>query len=239
MMLPFFSMSNLWNIHTVVFDLDDTLYAERDYVLSGFAAVDEWLRSEQKLTGFLQLSHQRFKQGHRGRIFDEVLLELRGENPTQDLVKDLIAVYRQHRPTLELFPDAEEVLEWSGNLFNLGLITDGYREVQENKIAALALGNRIPFRVVTDSLGREFWKPHQEPYRRVMQHFGGDASGFVYIGDNPRKDFIGARQLGWRTIRIRRDLGEHQDFEPTVTQQADRDIIDLNELKGMLSSCRV
>ncbi len=228
-------MTERWPIHTVVFDLDDTLYLERDYVFSGFAAVDLWLKEEKGIIGFLPRANQRFEQGDRGRIFNEVLAELQGEEPSQDWVKQLITVYRQHRPTLSLLSDAEDALAWSEELFNLGLITDGYREVQEHKVAALKLEKRIPCRMVTDALGREYWKPHVAPYQYVMQHFGGNAVGFVYIGDNPRKDFIGARQLGWRTIRIRRKLGEHADFEPTSEQQAERDIVDLNELKMMLS----
>ena len=44
-------MSECWRVHTIVFDLDDTLYLERDFVLSGFAAVDLGLRNEQGIAG--------------------------------------------------------------------------------------------------------------------------------------------------------------------------------------------
>ena len=47
------SNADRWPVHTVVFDLDDTLFAERDYVLSGFRAVDEWIRRERRVEASL------------------------------------------------------------------------------------------------------------------------------------------------------------------------------------------
>lgn len=228
-------MSERWLVHTVVFDLDDTLYAESDYVLSGFRAVDEWLQKDQNVDGFFSRAKHRFLSGHRGRIFNEVLAELKISDPENVLVKQLIAVYRQHSPTLNLYSDAIDTLIWCEGKFNIGLITDGYGEVQRRKISALALNQSIPCRIVTDEIGRAFWKPHLEPYRRVMKYFDGADSGFVYIGDNPRKDFIGARQLGWRTIRILRESGEHATYEPDSSESAEVEINSLLQLKNLLS----
>jgi putative hydrolase of the HAD superfamily len=222
-------MAEPWLIHTVVFDLDDTLYPERDYVLSGFKAVDEWLVADHAITGFYDHAVTLFTAGRRGKIFDEALLAL-GCTPSAALVQQLVAAYRSHRPDLSLFPDADAALEWAGKRFNLGLITDGYREVQVRKIEALGLETRIPCRIVTDALGREFWKPHPEAYRRVMAHYGGEASGYVYVADNPRKDFIAAKALGWKTMRFRRTGREHADYEPNAAEAADVDIASLVEI---------
>ena len=106
---------------------------------------------------------------------------------------------------------------------------------QRRKIRALGLEQFISCRVITDELGREFWKPSLEPYRRVMAQFPGPAEGYVYIGDNPRKDFIGARQLGWRTVRVRRAEGEHADYQPIATEAAEAEIVNLLSLRQLLS----
>ena len=56
----------------VVFDLDDTLYAERDYVLSGMGAVAAWVEAELGSgadEAFAELVAL-FDQGVRGRVFD-------------------------------------------------------------------------------------------------------------------------------------------------------------------------
>jgi putative hydrolase of the HAD superfamily len=66
-------MTDRWTAHTLVFDLDDTLYPERDGVLSGFGAVDEWLQKTKNVTVVSGLARQTFEEGRRGRIFDEVL----------------------------------------------------------------------------------------------------------------------------------------------------------------------
>jgi putative hydrolase of the HAD superfamily len=226
-------MSERWPIHTIVFDLDDTLYLERDFVLSGFAAVDRWLQRERGVRGFAGRAGRRFAEGERGRIFDAVLGEL-GLDAASAEVDRLVAVYREHEPEIALLPDAAEALAWAGTSFQLALITDGYAAVQRRKIRALALEACIPCRVVTDDWGREFWKPSPAPYRRVMEHFPGLPEGYVYVGDNPRKDFLAPRALGWRTVRVRRPGGEHAGYSATAEENAEREIASLRELETFL-----
>ena len=60
----------------VVFDIDDTLYLERDYVRSGFRAVGEHVARSTGVDGFSDLAFALFEQGLRGHIFDETLLRL-------------------------------------------------------------------------------------------------------------------------------------------------------------------
>lgn len=229
-------MTEQWPIHTLVFDLDDTLYLERDYVRSGFLAVDHELSESKGISGFGGLAWAKFMAGERGSIFDDVMAEM-GLPASKEEIRDLVEVYRAHTPKITLLPDAITTLDWAAREFNLSLITDGYQVAQEKKIKALGLESRIACSIVTDALGRQFWKPHPESYRRVMAFFSGGPSGFLYVGDNPRKDFMGARQLGWRTMRIRRELGEHRDVEAVLEHQAEREITDLNELHNILVSC--
>jgi len=59
-------------VDVVVFDLDDTLYLERDYVRSGFRAVDAWLAS-RGILGFFGEAWANFENGLRGKAFDRAL----------------------------------------------------------------------------------------------------------------------------------------------------------------------
>ena len=67
----------------IVFDLDDTLYAERDYVFSGFRAVAVWgerclgFPSDQIYAELVE----RFEHGSRRNTFDDWLAS-RGLPPT-------------------------------------------------------------------------------------------------------------------------------------------------------------
>jgi putative hydrolase of the HAD superfamily len=155
--------------------------------------------------------------------------------PTPGLISDLLSVYRTHEPQISLLADARDVLGWAAPRFRLGLITDGYGEVQKRKISALGLDQMISCRIVTDEIGRAFWKPHPEPYRRVMRAFPGLAEGYLYVGDNPRKDFNGARSLGWRTIRIRRQSGEHAAYDGGPAENADVEIESLLSIKTLVA----
>src|SRR5687767_769940 len=90
----------------LVFDLDDTLYPECDYVRSGFAAVDRWLREHRGVTGFSEIANAHFRGGRRGNIFDLSLEEL-GLPRDPALVSRLVTVYREHKPSIRLHEDAE------------------------------------------------------------------------------------------------------------------------------------
>jgi putative hydrolase of the HAD superfamily len=50
----------------------------------------------------------------------------------------------------------------------------------------------------------------------------------VYVADNPAKDFVAPRALGWATVRVRRAGSLHQRVEsgPDV----DREVTDLGDL---------
>ncbi len=223
-------MSEPWPVHTVVFDLDDTLYPELDFVLSGFAAVDACLREGRGVEGFAEKARELFAAGRRGKIMDEVL-PLLGLARDQGLVAELVETYRNHSPNLQLFPDATEILDWLTPRFRLGLITDGCARAQMGKIRALRLDGCIPYRIITDELGRAFGKPSTEPYRRLAALCPGGAEGFVYVADNPHKDFLGAKQSGWRTIRIRRQGGEHAEYVATAAESAEVEVSLLSELR--------
>lgn len=226
-------MPEQWLVHTLVFDLDDTLFMERDYVFSGFAAAGRWLDTHHAVTDSAAVFRQLFSAGQRERIFDTALALLRVDaGPAA--VSQLLAIYRQHEPKLQLLEDAVEFLDWASTRFHLALITDGYALVQTRKIRALGLEARIACRILTDELGREFWKPSLEPYRRIMACYPGPADGYVYIADNPHKDFQGARQLGWRTVRVRRAGGQHAKYEPATGEAAEVEFDSLIDLRGIL-----
>lgn len=226
-------MSTPWPVHTLVFDLDDTLFAERDYVLGGFRAADKWLEAEHGLRGLFEEAVTLFDQGLRGTIFDRALPRI-GGTANGAVIAGLVHAYRSYCPALVLCPDAAEILSWAEGRFRLALVTDGYADVQQRKIESLGLEKRIGCRVLTDVLGRRFWKPSAEGFNRVMAELPGCRDGFVYVADNPRKDFIAPRELGWRTARIRRSGGEHAHHGATTAESAECELSALTELRGLL-----
>lgn len=193
----------------VVFDLDDTLYPEASYNLSGFRAVGVHVAERYGFADFGTRCSERFKQGARGRIFDEVMKEIGLDVPVADLVR----VYRDHVPDLALYEDAQETLQFLGRRMPMGLLTDGFASVQRRKVAALGLEEAFGALVFSDDEGPSAWKPSPRPYLRMMEALGSRADGFLYVGDNPRKDFVSARKLGWLTLRVERPGSMHPWFE--------------------------
>ncbi len=221
-------------VKAVVFDLDDTLYPEREFVRSGFLAVGRWLEDRLGVKGFFAVSMALFQSGIRGNVFDRALGEL-GCQPTPDLIQQLVEVYRTHKPDIRLYEDAKDVLPTvKFHELRAAIITDGYLETQKRKVASLGISHLFDCIVYTDAFGRENWKPSPVPYRSVMDALALRGTDCVYVGDNPKKDFVTARDLGWLTIRVDRGEGEHTGAEAPPSHRADQTIPSLLELPGAL-----
>lgn len=204
----------------VIFDLDDTLYPERAYVLSGFRAVSVWTSVELGMEAdevFIELIgiHD---QGERNLIFNR-WLECHGK-PIETLLPRMIGIYRNHRPVIKPYEDVPELLQSMRRSFLLGLLTDGFGSVQRLKLEATELGGFFDEILFTDDLGRESWKPSLRPFEIIVARLGVAPSEAVYIGDNPQKDFFGPRSIGMKTVRIRREGGYHTDEEPPSPEYA-------------------
>jgi hypothetical protein len=126
----------------IVFDLDDTLYLERDFAFSGYAALDPYVHEITGRGGFGATCRAAFMAGRRQRIFDEALSAL-GVPPTPAVVADLVDRYREHDPDIELCADARRCLDRLSGRLPLGLITDGPEVTQRAKIAALGIDDAV------------------------------------------------------------------------------------------------
>lgn len=195
----------------IIFDLDDTLYPEVDYVYSGFAAVGAWTSQRFGEAGFCDAAVKIFERGERKRVFNLALEEC-GIAESEELIREMVAVYRSHLPHIQLFPEAAEVLE-RFRACPLGLITDGYLEVQKKKVTALKVAGFFQSIVYSDFWGRECWKPSRVPYEQSMKDLEGAPQDFVYIADNAGKDFVTAKRLGWFTVQVVRGNGIYKGLE--------------------------
>ena len=195
-----------------VFDIDDTLYLERDYALSGFHAVGEWLHATRRITGFADCCWNLFEQGVRGRIFNQAC-EVLGVDTDLGLLTQLIDVYRRHSPVISLAPDAREFLDGLPGGKPVAILTGGPPTAQRRKVAALELTDWTTKIVYAGSWGTEYDKPHSRGWVTVQHSLGMPPESLVYIADNPRKDFEAPLALGWSVIRVRRPGSEHFGVE--------------------------
>lgn len=220
-------------LKAVIFDLDDTLYEEAAYVAQALEHASEYLAGRLGAPSQKAALHRRMlellERDGRGRIFDVIC----GETGAAVSVEELVRVYRSTKPVLKLYPDAEEILRrLSERGIRTGLITDGCSRVQHEKVAALGLDRRLDCVVVTDDYGMA--KPQTAVYEKCLFALGCAAPEAAYVGDNPRKDFIGAKALGMETFRIVRRSGMHMRDEVEPEREAAHRIAALTGLEGWL-----
>lgn len=204
----------------IIFDLDDTLYPEIDFVRSGHSAVAEWVAVEFRMDPANVIAE--FADIHTelqgARVFD-TWLERNGLDG--DSVEKMVNIYRNHLPNISLFPDVRALVSRlkSGG-YGVGIVTDGWLHTQRNKVTALGLKEIIPTIVYSDLWGIEYWKPHERPWVSALSGLNVAAVNACYVGDNPRKDFIGARALGMLAIRFRHPRGIYRSLKPETEAHA-------------------
>ncbi|KQX27792.1 MULTISPECIES: HAD family hydrolase [unclassified Ensifer] len=218
----------------LVFDLDDTLYLERDFALSGFKAADAWLANHIGAEGFAGFCEAAAASGQSGRVFDTALAAM-GIAVNEVLVTQLVGVYRGHRPEIALADDARRYLE-RARAGRRAIITDGPAATQQAKVKALGLEALVDRVIFTDLWGREFWKPHARAYEAIEAWAELTPDNLVYVADNPVKDFVTPRRRGWKTVMVAREERVHRIAAPHEAHQADRRISDLDELDDALRS---
>ncbi len=185
----------------IVFDLDDTLYNEIDFVKSGFREVARYLHNEVYYEYMMKV----FREEGSGKIFNKLIEKY---NLSISL-KKLIEIYRFHYPDISLTKDTIELLDFTQQ-FHTALISDGHYIMQKNKFFSLGLKKYIEFPIFTDFYQTD--KLDIKIFKLVMEFFK-EEKHFIYIADNPKKDFIVPNKLGWITIRYKNPLGIYKDLE--------------------------
>ena len=222
-------------INYVIFDLDDTLYNEREYVLQAMREVARYIHVKKNNLGEEYVYNRLLailEEDGRGKIFNRICLEEKLELDFMELVR----VYRNTKPKLRIYEDAEYLIsELKKRNIKIGMITDGLHFVQRNKIDGLDIVQLFDSIVVSDEHGLS------KPDERVYQISLGEArvenpSEAVYIGDNPTKDFLGAKKIGMNKIRSVRACGDHMQTKVDDTLEANYTITNMKEV---LEVCQI
>ena len=185
----------------LIFDLDDTLYPESEYVKSGLFAVSKHLSSQFKIdhtSVYNDMLIDLVKNG-RGLIFNNIL-DKHDALTRKNLFK-CISVYRKHKPKINLYPEALNCLNELKD-YNKYIVTDGNIIVQRQKIKALNIKKKFKKTIPTYQYGLKYSKPSTLCFDKIMTWEKCDATNMIYIGDNPNKDFVNIKKIGIKTIRV-------------------------------------
>lgn len=211
------------NIEVAWVDLDDTLIDfkanSRSALVNTFVAqrldrvfadVDTWIERYE------YFNHGFWEQYSRAEIERDYLRMERFRRPLTEagmaddearklstvldpLYLDLLA--EEHR----LVDGAVELLVRIRELgARVGVLSNGFKEVQHRKISSAGLAPYIDMVVLSDDIGVN--KPDVRLYRHAMQISGCmDAESHLMVGDNPATDIAGAINAGWSAILLGED----------------------------------
>ncbi len=201
-------------IRVVLFDLDDTLISEYEYIQSGFthiaAILEERLQDEKEAIYVKMLE---LFQADSGNLFNRIY-EAYGIAYESSDIRYLVEQYRGHKPSIHFYEDVIPTIhQLREREIRFGIITDGYAVAQRLKLEAVGAENFFEHIIVTDELGREFWKPHTKSFELMQEYFGVDWNEMVYVGDNPKKDFHISSVYPMETVRIIRDKSVYSQDE--------------------------
>jgi putative hydrolase of the HAD superfamily len=226
----------LTTYQAIIFDLDDTLYPELSFVESGFRAVARHMEQHWSVPARACFSQLRelHHSGVRGNTFDKWLIM---QGLPAEHMPQLVEVYRSHAPRIDLFQGMQALLLDLNEDHKIGLISDGLLDVQRRKFDALNVEPVFSSVVFSDRWGRDYWKPNARPYLYALQSLGVAANNAVYVGDNPAKDFVTARELGMQTVQFRHETGTYRNVSPpTVDHQPNVIVTKIEDLRGTLLS---
>lgn len=212
----------------IVLDLDDTLYKEIDYQISGFNAVCNWIENVYDLGLWLDL--EKLLQSKTPDVLGE-LCKAAGLGPT--VKESLLWVYRLHQPLIHLSPGVNVFLNELESNWRVAVLTDGRSVSQRLKLKALGLAHLPAY--ISEDYGSE--KPTPDRFELVMREMR--AIRYVYVGDNLKKDFIAPNKLGWTTVCLRdngRNIHEQIIEKKTNFQNPKFWIEDFFELKKKIKN---
>lgn len=179
----------------IVFDLDDTIYKEIEFLKSGYGSIinklDEDFSIELNIGNLL-------KDYYNGtNVFEKIVNHNISKKVT---VAYLLDIYRNHIPDIIInYTNKQTIVKLKEKGFILGIITDGRVKTQRNKLKALGINMLFDEILISEEFGSE--KTNENNFL----HFEAKYPEFqyYYIGDNIAKDFVIPNGLGWTTIGLR------------------------------------
>lgn len=207
----------------IIFDLDDTLMYEIDYLTSAYKEI-ALLLDRDNVDILFEDMFLRYKKGEN--VFEYLVHKYPNYSKNQ-----LLEIYRNHVPQIDLSEDTKEILlKIKETGYKLGLITDGRSITQRNKLKALEIEELFDKIIISEEFGST--KPDERNFKAFLMD---EIDEYFYVADNPKKDFIVPNKLGWTSICIL-DKGNNihpQNFEvadeylPRIKVEVLKDIRDL------------
>jgi|LakMenE18May11ns_1017448.scaffolds.fasta_scaffold9681382_2 putative hydrolase of the HAD superfamily len=215
----------------LIFDLDDTIYNEKEFIFNGYKAVANFFYKKIKIYKkkyiFEYLKYQYLLKG-REKIFDKFLMKFGIFNKKN--LNLCIKLYRYNNFKLFFKTSFKKIFKKYNK--KIYLVTDGNWLVQKNKVRNLKINNFFKKIFYTGFYGPRYFKPSLMCFIKIKELEGCNWSDLLYIGDNPFKDFVLIKQKGIKTVRVLN--GRYKNVKVDRKYDAEYSIKSINELIPLL-----
>ena len=230
----------------VFIDLDDTIWnftansaVSLKHTFNTFN-IGRWCSSYDKFVELYSLkNNEMWELYHYGKTDKETLgierfkyplVETGCDLPEDELVElcsSMNQFYLKYLATLkELVPGAEDLLKYLSSKYKVGILSNGFKGIQQQKLKSAGVDGYIDLYVLSDEVG--VTKPLRGIFDCALKCWNTTAENTVMIGDNYDADISGAHNAGWKTIFFNRKGAVVENFV------ADATVDELEEIKGIL-----
>lgn len=220
-------------IKCICFDLDNTLYPEASYYEECYREIARLISPTEVEQITETMIRTRREEGDH-EVFQRVIEMY---NLGEHYLPAFVNVYRTYSADISLFPDAERFLHAKNLPVIHGILTNGGRITQQNKIRCLGIENKFDFILIAGTfLQKDEWKPNKKAFQLLSQCAGIALTECLYVGDSYEKDIMGALNVGMNAVLIDREaLFEKREFNGRhywVIDTFDRIVNVVKELEG-------
>ncbi|HKV43671.1 MAG TPA: HAD family hydrolase [bacterium] len=218
---------------------DPSVYAVLAQYLGYFqvAIGAEVLREEyqRRVRAYLERGAEPFPEVDVFEVFHDILAAHRAERGTPrsgagggaaddtSLVRTTAILFRSlTRRHFAVFPDVHPVLARLQTKYRLGLISDAQWVFTEPELEMTDLGRFFPVRILSSRIGVK--KPDPRMFAAATRALGVIPQTAVYIGDNPPRDLVGARNAGMKCLLFRGGEVEYNGLKPEASFQSYADL---------------
>ena len=205
-------------IRAVVFDLDDTLYdykkcneiaekylfemIETNFGVESTKVVDLLYDAKKQVKERLG---ENVAAAHNRLLYMQNICEQLGKNPLKYATIFYNAYWDTVLEEMECFEYVKPLFDslQSRNI-KIGVLTDLTSYIQYRKLNHLGLSDYVDFIVTSEEVGEE--KPSEKMFNLVLKKMNVRADETIMVGDDFKKDIVGAEVLGIHTIHYFKGL---------------------------------
>ncbi len=224
-------------IKCIAFDLDDTLWECHPVILRAEQKFYDWLESyypkiTDKYSASALIQHRiAYMEKQQENLHDLTFLR---KSWMRDLAIEIglsdasyidsgFEVFWLARNEVTFFDKTLDILEELSQHYSLGVISNGNADVNH-----IGVGHLFDFSLSSEQAGIS--KPHQDIFHQALKLASVQSHETVYVGDDPKRDVLGAHGAGLHAIWFNPSLKEWPGGKtPTAVIQH------LNQLQDKIS----